>query len=292
MLRPTRIRTYPMKKNIFLTLICLSLSLMVGAQSRLNLGGQPIKVSTAENQQLRHFIDSINKQFPMVINPSIEMMKFAYENGNVIMVYAVDESALNLDELKKNEELIKQGLRQTIINNTSHFRKLLKILIDNKSGLGVLYHSKTSTLSAKANFTYDELVEIYDAQSASEGDYEAQLAAQIKIANLSLPRMLDEITICERVVLENKTVVYYHTIEESDEFSLNSFKTGKEKKAFANVIKLSAYSSMTNPITVKFYQLVAYTNRSLKFHYIGNQSGKEFDVVLTNKELKKVLLKP
>lgn len=277
-----------MKKNLLLALCLACFSLVAVAQSSLIRDNQSLKITSTGDPQIRQIIDSLNKSCPITINSTIEMVKFAYENNEVTMIYAVDEDAVNFQQLKENPELMKQSLRQNIANSTS-LRPLLTLLLASKSSLGVMFHSKTSKSSAKARLSYEEIEEIAKTQANEPADYESQLANQIKMTNLNLPKMLDEITRGEKVSIEGKMVVYSNTILEDSEFSLADMK-GKEKKAFIAIMKLNTYSSFKDPLANRFVKLVVATGRGLAYHYVGDKSGKTMDVVFTNKDLKNFLL--
>lgn len=278
-----------MKKNLLISFLFLFCALAVNAQTNL-IDNNRMKITPQENQALRHTIDSLNKQLPVSLNSSIDMMKFVYENNQVTMVYAVDENAINIVELKKNPETLKQSLRQTIANSSA-FKPLIVLLLENKSSLGVLYHSKSSTNAVSVDLSYEDLEEIAQLQATNNLDYEARLQAQIRVTNLSLPRMVDEITCCDRAAIEGKNVVYYETVIESSEFSLADLKTGKQKKAFVDIIKAGTIVNVkTDPLQSNLFKLIVATGRGLKYRYTGNTTGKTIDVVFSNKEMKQLLL--
>lgn len=277
-----------MKKNILLALCLVCFSFVATAQNQMIRENQSLTITPKENPELRHVIDSLNKMLPISVNEHIDMMKFAYEDGQVLMVYAADEEVVNFQQLKENPDLMKQSLSQNIASSSS-FRPLVTLLLASKSGLCIMYHSKTSRDCVKVTLSYDELSELANTFANEPANYEALLANQVKVTNLSLPKMLDEITKLEKVSIEGKMVVYDNTVMEDSEFSLADMN-GKEKKAFVAILKLTTYSSFKDPLANRFVKLVVATGRGLTYHYVGDKSGKAMDVVFKNKDLKNYLL--
>ncbi|MDO4191047.1 MAG: hypothetical protein Q4D14_05115 [Bacteroidales bacterium] len=278
-----------MYRKIVVSILLAFFALTVSAQTSLPTVNNKT-VATPEEAELIQLLDSINRLMPMVINQNIDVTKAVYSNGNVTILYGVDEQALNFDAFKSNEAAFKNSLRQMLQSTPLLYKPLLESIAKVKGGFVVAYHSRSSTKKVSIKFTYEEIVELLDSYTTQSTDYEAQLKSQIEMSNLQLPRQIDEFTICKNIAIEGKSVVYYMTILESKEFDMTEIEKGKAQKNFASLIKSGVSASANDPIQFRFFKLVLEAGKGIIYRYVGDHTQKTVDVVITNKELKQLCL--
>ena len=158
-----------------------------------------------------------------------------------------------------------------------------------RSGLGLKYHYTDSITNGSFEFIFTN-DELSDLLQQPLNDIQ-QLEYRVQQENAKLPKVLDNITMLERVVIENDFVVYFSRIDPYSEFK----KLGRNIHNFKQMIA----NKIANAADKSFFSLVARLGKGLRYHYYSWPTGffikktpenpETFDVFFPNDELKWIL---
>lgn len=267
------VRKLAKKPSAIMLLCCLSLLLV------LTTGCQKTK--------LKAVIEIANKQCPMDMGLAGKITSIVYDGTNVVYTFNLNEAITDIKVLNTNPESMKDAIRTMFQNPSKEIKELLNLVVECNAGLQMKFIGSKSGKEATCEINTDELKEILNGDSDESKSSIAKLEAQLKMANLQFPMDAGQGVVVEKIEMADDAVVYKCTVDE-DVCQIQQIE------ANAKVVKQGIISSLGNPndqaIQV-FIQSCTDCDKNVTYSYISKQTGKNYDIVITVEELKKMLKK-
>ncbi|MDD3039652.1 hypothetical protein [Bacteroides sp.] len=241
--------------------------------------------TSCRDAKLKVAIESANKQCPVKMGEFGKITSIVYDGRNVIYTFNVDEIYTNIKALKEQPENLKSSMAIMFQNPNKEVKTLLDLIVKCNAGLQMVYVGKNSGDKVECELTAGELNEAINANINSSKSDLIKLETQIKMANLQFPlKASEEITI-EKMELSNEAVIYLCSVDEKA-CNIDLIEENHETVKQGIVDELS---NKTDQPTQLFIKYCTDCNRNIVYRYIGNQSGTQYDVVVTVPELKELL---
>ena len=231
-------------------------------------------------KEIKRFYESHSG--PPRIDNNITLLRIDSDKEFVTYNYLVDDMRQMADKATKIRD-VSINMRIASTKPESFFHKIAR------SGLGLKYHYTDSITNGSFEFIFTN-DELSDLLQQPLNDIQ-QLEYRVQQENAKLPKVLDNITMLERVVIENDFVVYFSRIDPYSEFK----KLGRNIHNFKQMIA----NKIANAADKSFFSLVARLGKGLRYHYYSWPTGffikktpenpETFDVFFPNDELKWIL---
>lgn len=234
--------------------------------------------------KLKAGVTAANKQCPISLGADVgEITSITYDDNNVVYTFTFEEDALNIPALKANPESVKSSMVIMFQNPTREVGNMLKLIVDCKAGVEVVYIAKNSGEKVSFFLKPEELKDIYENKSNKEGaSHLEKLKAQVDVANLQCPMVLEEDMTIQSITLEDQGVIYHCHFDE-EVYDISSFEENAESIKEELLASLSDQSNMAIQV---FLACCVNADRGIIYRYTGNKSGAYYDVVLPVDELK------
>ena len=236
---------------------------------------------SAQENKLAKGVKEANKECPIDMGMGFSIERMAYENGDVVFTYVLNDEIVNLEELKKNPDLLKQAVTASLSNPTGDIKALLDLAAEEKAALRFVFKGKQKGKSVDIRLTPDELK---TAANDTRVTPEDKLKASVEAANATFPQVVDPSITVEKMVIEGNNVVYYYEVDE-DIVGMNSLKSGSDdlKANVRNALVLGGQAMAA------FIEMVLDTDHGVIYRYVGNKSGEKLDVLFAPDELREIL---
>lgn len=241
--------------------------------------------TSCQEAKLKAVITVANKQCPMDMGQAGKITSIIYDGNNVVYNFQLNEEITDIDALKKNQDGMKESIKTMFRNPTREVKKMFEIMVDCNAGLQVIFMSDKSGNKAIAELTTEELKETLNTDADESQSELAKLEGQIKMANLQFPMQASEDIEIEKMELSDESVTYICKVNE-DMSDVNLIKENADEVKQGIVATLA---DQTDASTQVFIKTCVNCNRNITYRYIGNESGTQYDVVITVDELKDML---
>lgn len=237
--------------------------------------------------KLKTVIEIANKQCPMDMGQAGKITSIVYDGTNVVYTFNLNEAITDIKVLNTNPESMKDAMRTMFQNPSKEIKELLNLVVECNAGLQMNFIGSKSGEQATCEINTDELKEILSGDSDESKSSIAKLEAQVKMANLQFPMDAGQGIVVEKIELEDDAVIYICKVDE-DVCKIKQIEDNAE------VVKQGIVSSLGNPndqaIQV-FIKSCTDCDKNVTYSYISKQTGKNYDIVITVDELKKMLKK-
>lgn len=275
-------------KKIMMAMFALSvISMAVSCGSRSDSDENKSSKATSEvsedvqmsRQTLLLAMDEIKKSLPIPVGMLGEMTRFDIEGNNMVMELTVNETAVNIDALKSNPELMHELVVSTATNSSNPSLDLFLDLIDKADmGLELVYVGKSSGNSVSSVLTSDEIKK----RNVIQRDPQELLAKQIEVTNLQMPMDLGYGMVMVKFQREGDYIVTYCECDESM-ISIDALK--ENVAAMKTSFKSTMTSNAADPSVSELVRICKDAGVGIKYKYIGKSSGKSVTVGLSADEL-------
>lgn len=262
------------KKSFGFVLLC-SLSLLM------------VFISSCQESKLKAVVAIANKQCPMDMGEVGTITSIIYDGDNVVYSLNLNESITDISVLKKNPESMKESVKTMFQNPAAEVKQMLQLVTECNAGLQMIFIGKDSGEKAVCEITSEELKNILKTEGDSSQSEQAKLEAQVKMANLQFPMQASPQILIEKMEISNESVVYICKVDE-DACPISQIEANAKEVKQGIVATLAAQS---DPATQLFLKTCINNDKNIAYKYIGTKSGKEYEVVVTLPELKKMIVK-
>ena len=239
--------------------------------------------SNSNKSKVQMIVDETTKELPTQDNIG-EITSIKCEQNTVVLNYQTDAQSFPLAKAKENGDLIKRAWRMSffdpIDNNKTEF---LNTLIAEGYGIKVCFDEEGTKLHHEISFDNDELKTISQKPLTNS----EQLNIQIELTNAALPKQIDEVTTLVRTELNDTNMMYVFDIDEN-KLTIDAMKN--DEATYRSNIERTLSTEIANPLssTGMFFKQVIRAGKGVKYNYCGKNSGKSFDVELTNSQLRQM----
>lgn len=259
------------KKYNGLMLLC-SLSLLIAL------------TTSCQEAKLKAAIAIAQKQCPISLGEVGEISSITYGNSKVVYTFSMNEEYTNIDVFQKNPEMLKSSVKTMFANPDKNVKEMLELVIQCDASLKLIYVGKDSGKKATCEIMAAELKDLLNSkQDKSESD-QAKLKSQIEMANLQFPMKASEEVTIEKMELTNESAIYICRVDE-ELCDINSIEKNSETIKQDVIETLSDKADLA---TQRFLEVCLKCNKNLVYRYIGNQTGNQYDVVISLTELKEI----
>lgn len=105
-------------------------------------------------------IEATNMQLPMMVDEATVLEKVIAESNSVVYLYQLDESMINIDDVKGNADAAKENVRNSLVNGGPIVLTFVKKVFDTGRDLRYRYTGSESGESMEIVFTLDEMQDI------------------------------------------------------------------------------------------------------------------------------------
>lgn len=231
----------------------------------------------AQDVDLNEIVEILQEMLPISMGTLGEMTDIYLEYNELVLVSNVDESIVNIANLQKEPALLKENLRQMVLDEDSSFRFLVDELLKSGKGLRLVYIGKTTGKSVSCAMTSKELKQ---AINSGTDDPMKRLEMQIKITNAQLPMDLGNGLVNTKLVKEGNYVVYYYDCDE-DMIDIEILQNTTLMKGM-----LLEEINSDDPAISLFRQYCKDAGCGIAYCYVGKTSGKVARILLPVNELK------
>lgn len=241
--------------------------------------------TSCQDAKLKIAIESANKQCPVEMGEFGKITSIVYDGHNVVYTFNMDETYTNIKVLKEQPENLKSSMAIMFQNPSKEVKTLLNLIVKCNAGLQIIYVGKDSGDKVECELTTEELKEVLNTDINSSKSNLLKLEAQIKMANLQFPAKASEEVTIEKMELSNESVIYLCSIDENV-CNIDLIEENHDTVKQGIVDELSGKTDQPTQLFIKY---CTDCNRNIVYRYIGNQSGNQYDVVITVPELKELL---
>lgn len=241
--------------------------------------------TSCQEAKLKAVIAVANKQCPMDMGQAGKITSIAYDGKNVVYNFQMNEEFTDINALKKHPEGMKESIQTMFRNPAKEVKKMFEMMVDCNAGLQVIFMGDKSGDKATAEFTADELKETLNTDADETQSDLAKLKGQIKMANLQFPMKASEDIEMEKIELSDESVIYICKVDED----LSDVNLIEENAEAVKQGMVTALANQKDPASQLFLQTCVNCNKNIVYKYVGNQSGTEYEVVITVDELKDML---
>lgn len=247
-----------------------------------NSGDSESKDNQMSRQILAQALDEVNENLPMSVGMVGDLTKFAIEGNDLVMELTVNESAVNIDALRSNPELMHELVVSMATNSSNPALDVFLDLVDKADmGLKIVYVGKSSGKSVSSVLTSDE-IKNRNVMDESQRDPEELLAKQIEVTNLQMPMELGYGMVMVKFQREGDYIVTYCECDESI-IPIDALK--ENVAAMKSSLKSTMTSYASDPSVSELVRLCKDAGVGIKYKYIGKSSGKSVTVGLSADEL-------
>lgn len=260
------------KSSAIMLMCCLSLLLVL--------------TSACQETKLKAVIEIANKQCPMDMGQAGKITSIVYDGTNVVYNFNINEALTDIKVLNSNPESMKDALQTMFQNPSKEIKELLDLMVKCNAGLQMNFIGSKSGEQATCEITTDELKEIFSGDMDESKSAVAKLEAQLKIANLQFPMDAGQGIVVEKIEMADDAVVYKCKVDE-EVCEIDQIE------ASAEVVKQGIVESLNTPdqSIQLFIKSCTDCDKNVTYSYISKQTGKNYDIVITVDELKKMLKK-
>lgn len=256
-----------MKKTFIYSVMMLMVALMMG--------------SCAESK-LRIAVAAINRELPKRLNEQMTMKSVELEDNYLTLLFTVNDDAV-IDQFNENPQVMKVIARTMLLGIKEKSEEGLKLFTEANVGVKTVMLSESGDKQATGEFTPEEIAELL---SKEELPADNVLVLFVETINKMLPEDLGNGVTQAEAKLQEKALVYKYEVDENVlKMSDVEKEQAQMKESIKNIIR-------TNPRSLGGEQvlgLVASSDRSLAFEYVGKESGKIVKIELSSVELNSLL---
>jgi len=236
-------------------------------------------VSCSEKSKLQQAVEEASKQCPMDLGLVGKISSFSYENKELTIELCMNEGLIKVSTINDDLETAKKSILNSVSTQPDELKDMMSEVVKEKATLVYRYVGDKTKGVAEVRISYDELETALN-KTTGDVDFQEELDSQVKIINQQCPSQIDKITTLVNVTMDDESITYHYTIaEESVEMKTLMENVENMKAGLANSI-INNMSSMHT-----FIVACINTNRSLVYHYVGDNSGDDFSVVFSVDEL-------
>ena len=242
------------------------------------LATAPAAVMAQAPAEVQQLIDVINHAYlPRDAGNGMTMTSLGYDHSSLVFTLEFDDDSQGLTISMMDPKVLKQSMLNNLKGNTNEgILELAEIMEENDLGLTYAFHGRQSKKTVLVNLTSDE---VHNAlNSAPSSTPKSNFQETIDMMNTIYPAKINEYITLARVEVVADTVFYVYEIDEQyssvDVIALNA--EGNRK---------SAKEEIANPSAAAFVAMCKREGKALGFRYVGQPSGKKFDLVIPVDEL-------
>lgn len=231
----------------------------------------------AQNVDLNEIVELLQKELPISMGTIGETTDIYIEYNEMVLVSNVDESIVNVTNLQKEPALLKENLKQMVLDENSAFRFLVDELLRSGKGIRLVYIGKTTGKSVSFAMTNRE---IKQAINNGTDDPMKRLEMQISVTNAQLPMDFGGGIVNTKLVKEGSYVVYYFDCDE-DIINIEAL----QNTALMKELLLKEINS-DDPSISSFRKYCKDAGCGIAYCYVGKTSGKKAKIYILANELK------
>lgn len=244
-----------------------------------------IGLGSCENEnvkKLKRDIADFNTQCPINMGMVGELvcMKYNEETKEVEVYCLVNDEIVDLDLLKKNEDMALKSMKLTF--SSAQYKPVMQEIANADAGLTVIYESKKSGKSFSLNFTPQMVKEILE-NPMTEWDIKAlSFENMVAMENASCPNPIEKGMMMIEVYNDVDNVVFVVELDE-DIYDVDEVQTIKKE------MKQTFAENFNDPVVNRDLRLIKSMGRGLKYKFVGDRSKKSFEIVYPYSELAELL---
>jgi len=233
--------------------------------------------SCNNNGRLKTIVQEMKEQCPLDMGEWAILDDVDYFENVVTMTYTVDDGLMDFDNIRANEEAIRNNVLIGYANNSNEgLKMLLNAIVKADAGLCLVYNS-TSGEHYEMRFTADELKL---NKPTSDADKDVYLKTIVDNTRLQLPMDVEEGMVMTDVYFDREYLTYVYLCDEM----LYDMDILKENLALVRSEIVEALMT-EDALLVQTLELLRATNRGIIYRYVGNISGKTCSVCVEHDEL-------
>lgn len=163
---------------------------------------------------------------------------------------------------------------------------MLKMVVDTKSGIRLIYKGKSTGKEVECRLDTEELKRILNQKGTEKESERQKLEELVNVTNVSCPMTIDEATILNKLTIEADKVVYNYTIDE-EKVAMAALKSNEEQMKQ----NIKGALNVSEPSLKMFLEACVMDNKGIAYRYVGDTSGENIEYLFTVAELKELLSK-
>lgn len=223
-------------------------------------------------------VEQINKSCPISLGVAGELTDVAFEDGNLVYNFTMNESLTDIEVLSSNPQLMKNSMSAMFRTPTKELKDMMDLMEQDKVGLTFNYVGRDSGKKASLTISYDDLKEALETESTPD----ELLKAQVDVTNATCPLEIGGGLVMTKLEIEGNYVVYYISVDD-DLVSIRLLNQLKEESK--NGIVAGLKQQINDPSFKAFIFACKNANKGIAYKYIGNTSKEECLILIELSEL-------
>jgi len=241
--------------------------------SMLAVIGIFLSLTSCVEAKYKAVVEQVNKECPISIGVAGELVNVAFEDGNFIYNFNINESVSNIESLSNNPHLMKDALAAMLRNPNQDIKPMMDMIEEDKIGITINYVGNDSGKKASITFGYDDLMEAKNTEPTPD----EILRTQVDLTNAGCPMPVEEGLVMTKLEIEGDYVVYYYSVDE-DQLSISLLNQSKE------ILKDDLIASLKqlgdDPSAKLFINACKTSNKGVGYKYVGNTTQEECLVLI------------
>lgn len=236
-----------------------------------------------ENKVVADAMTSLKEELPIQLEGLGKVHDVDYDDNNVIFRMRIKEDAsygLSVSKISNNQALAKEIVSAQIGMMDEKAKEAIKSIAGQSFGLKVLIGGSSSSRDGVINLSSEDLkAALANAKKKSADDFSLEMVAMT--TRLILPAKVDQVTTWTDTRLTESTFEYVYRIDDGNiDLTSIDMETLKQEKL--------TMLSQNMDVMGNVVKCCKSTRRSLIYKYIGNNTNKIIEVVLTPVDLDNV----
>ena len=236
-----------------------------------------------ENKIVADAMASLRNELPIHLEGLGMVREIDYDGNDIIFRMRIKEDAsygMSVTKISHNQSLSKEIVAAQIGIMNAQEKEAIKAIAGESFGLKVIISGSSSGRDGIINLSSDKIKSaIANAQNKSADDFSLEMVAMT--TRLMLPAQVDQVTTWTDTRLTDKTFEYLYRIDDGNidlsSIDMAAIKGEKLKMLSQNIDVMGNVVSCCRS-----------THRNLIYRYVGKNSNKTVQVILTPRDLEKV----
>lgn len=236
-------------------------------------------LASCTESKLQKIVESTNADCPISMGSLGEATSMTLEDGMVVFTYSIDESYVDIDALRENQEASKASVLSALCQNSKEMFAAMK---EENAGLILKYIGKTSKKTFIIKISADECQAALSSIEKGESDSPAEfLKKLVNTSNVQCPMTIDEGLVIYELTIEGDYVVYNVNVDET----LYNIDNIKENAAQTKETIKSTLIDSSDKAVVHFINACKNAKKGVAYKYIGSTSGESYQINIPLYEL-------
>lgn len=222
-----------------------------------------------KESELQKNILEYNKDCPQSLGDVGEISSITYEDGDVVVIFTINEQVVNLMAFESNVRMLRQAMLNSFKNSTGDLREIVDLVIEEEANIVVKYVGSITNKTIELKITYEDLKKnVGKADSPEQAALEA-LKSRIEVLNSQLPAQMDEGMVLTNATIEKDYVVYNISVDEQKYPIAEIEKERSQREA-----NLKTWLTVSGRSTAEMAKLCKEAGKGIAHRYTGDKSEK------------------